>query len=76
MNQIKDQDIHGHQTRTYLCYLNNQQGSLIDNNEALIKKIYHHQTYAFKINQSFLSSYNTMKLWNIVTYMPVIMNNY
>ena len=29
MNQIKDQEIQGRPTRTYLCYRNDQQGTLI-----------------------------------------------
>ena len=53
MNQIKDQEIQGRRTRTYLRYLNDQQGSLINNIETLIKEIYHHQSHAFKINLSF-----------------------
>ena len=53
MNQIKDQDIQGCRTRTYLCYLNDQQGSLIDSMETLIKEICYHQSHAFKINLSF-----------------------
>ena len=53
MNQIKDQNIHGRRTRTYLRYLNDQQGSLIDNIETIIQEIYHHGSYAFKISLSF-----------------------
>ena len=33
MNQIKDLDIQGHSTRTYPRYLNDRQGSLVDNME-------------------------------------------
>ena len=76
MNQIKDQDIQGRHTRTYLCYLNNQRDTLINNMETVIKEIYHHQSHALKINLSFRSSYNTVKLWNTVISIPVIMNNY
>ena len=53
MGQIKNQEIRGRHTRTYLCYLNNQQGTLIDNMQTVIKEIYHHQSHAFKINLSF-----------------------
>ena len=53
MSQIKDQEIRGRHTRTYLCYLNDRQGTLIDNMETVIKEIYHHQSHAFKINMSF-----------------------
>ena len=50
MSQIKDQEIRGRRTRTYLCYLNDQEGILINNMQTLIKEIYHHQSHAFKIN--------------------------
>ena len=53
MNQIKDQEIRGRRTRTYLRYLNDQHGTLINNMETVIKEIYHHQSHAFKINLSF-----------------------
>ena len=53
MSQIKDQYIQGRCTRTYLRYLNDQQGTLINNMEIIIKEIYHHQSHAFKINLSF-----------------------
>ena len=53
MSQIKDQEIRGRRTRTYLRYLNDRQGTLIDNMETVIKEIYHHQSHAFKINLSF-----------------------
>ena len=53
MSQIKDQEIGGRCTRTYLRYLNDRQGTLIDNLETVIKEIYHHQNHAFKINLSF-----------------------
>ena len=53
MNQIKDQYIQGRRTRTYLRYLNDQQGTLINNMQTVIKEIYHHQSHAFKINLSF-----------------------
>ena len=33
MNQIKDQDIHGHRIMTCLRYLNNQQNSLINSQQ-------------------------------------------
>ena len=54
MGQIKDQEIRGQRTRTYLHYLNDQQGTLINNMETIMKEIYHHQSHAFKINMSFL----------------------
>ena len=53
MNQIKNQEIRGRRTRTYLRYLNDRQGTLIDNMETVIKEIYHFQSHAFKINLSF-----------------------
>ena len=53
MGQIKDQEIQGQHTRTYLCYLNDQEGPLISNMQIVIKEIYHHQSHAFKINLSF-----------------------
>ena len=53
MSQIKDQEIPGRCTRTYLRYLNDRQGTLIDNMETIIKEIYHHQSHAFKVNLSF-----------------------
>ena len=53
MSQIKDQEIRGRRTQTYLRYLNDQQGILIDNMETIMKEIYHHQSHAFKINLSF-----------------------
>ena len=53
MSQIKDQEIRGRRTRTYLRYLNDQQGTLINNMQTVIKEIYHHQSHAFKINLSF-----------------------
>ena len=53
MGQIKDQEIRGRHTRTYLRYLNDQQGTLINNMQTVIKEIYHHQSHAFKINLSF-----------------------
>ena len=53
MSQIKDQEIRGRRTRTYLRYLNDRQSTLIDNMETVIKEIYHHQSHAFKINLSF-----------------------
>ena len=53
MSQIKDQEIRGRRTRTYLRYLNDRQGTLIDNMETVIKEIYHHQSHAYKINLSF-----------------------
>ena len=53
MTQIKDQEIRGRRTRTYLRYLNDQQGVLINNMETVMKEIYHHQSHAFKINMSF-----------------------
>ena len=53
MSQIKDQYIQGCRSRTYLRYLNGQQGTLINNMETIIKEIYHHQSHAFKINLSF-----------------------
>ena len=56
MNQINDQDIHCRQTRTYLHYLNGQQGGLTDNIETLIKEIYHHQVMHLKSICLFLSS--------------------
>ena len=73
MHQIKDQDIQGHQTRTYLHYLNVRK----DNTEKLIKDIYHHQSHALKINLSFyfiLQHRETLE--NILTFMQAIMNNY
>ena len=54
MSQIKDQYIQGRRTRTYLRYLNDQQGAYINNMESIIKEIYHHQSLAFKINLPFL----------------------
>ena len=53
MGQIKDQYIQGRRTRTYLRYLNDQQGTLINNIETIMRDIYHHQSHAFKINLSF-----------------------
>ena len=53
MSQIKDQEIRGRSTRTYLRYLNDQQGNLINNMQTVIKEIYHHQSHTFKINLSF-----------------------
>ena len=53
MNQIKNQEIRGRRTRTYLRYLNDQQDTLINNMETVIKEIYHYQSHAFKINLSF-----------------------
>ena len=53
MGQIKNQEIRGRRTRTYLRYLNDRQGTLINNMETVIKEIYHHQSHAFKINLSF-----------------------
>ena len=53
MSQIKNQEIRGRRTRTYLCYLNDQRGALINNMETVMKEIYHHQSHAFKINMSF-----------------------
>ena len=53
MNQMGDQEIQGRHTRPYLHYLNDQQGSLINNTEIVIKEIYHQQRHAFKINLSF-----------------------
>ena len=53
MRQIKDQEIRGRRTRTYLHYLNDQQGALINNMETVMKEIYHHECHAFKINMSF-----------------------
>ena len=53
MSQIKDQEIRGRCTRTYLRYLNDRQGTLINNMETVMKEIYHHQSHAFKINLSF-----------------------
>ena len=53
MGQIKNQEIRGRRTRTYLRYLNDQRGTLINNMETIIKEIYHHQSHAFKINLSF-----------------------
>ena len=52
-SQIKDQEIRGRRTRTYLRYLNDQQGTLINNMETVMKEIYHYQSHAFKINLSF-----------------------
>ena len=78
ISQIRDQEIQDRHTHTNLRYHNNQQGSLIESVETVIKEIYHNQSHAFKINLSFFfpSSYNTVKLWNIVISMPVIMSNY
>ena len=53
MIQIIDQEILGRRTRTYLRYLNDQEGTLLNNMETLIKEIYHHQSHALKINLSF-----------------------
>ena len=53
MSQIKDQYIQGRHTRTYLRYLNDQQGTLMNHMETVIKEIYHYQCHAFKINLSF-----------------------
>ena len=53
MSQIKDQEIRGRRKRTYLRYLNEQEGTLINNMKKVIKEIYHHQSHAFKINLSF-----------------------
>ena len=53
MGQIKDQYIQGHCIRTYMRYLSDQQGALINNMETVMKEIYHHQSHAFKINLSF-----------------------
>ena len=53
MSQINNQEIRGCCTRTYLCYLNDQQGTLINNMQTVIEEIYHHQNHAFKINLSF-----------------------
>ena len=53
MAQIKDQEIRGRRIRTYLRYLNDQKGTLIDNMQTVMKEIYHHQSHAFKINMSF-----------------------
>ena len=53
MSQIKNQEIRGRRTRTYLRYLNDHIGTLIDNMETIMKEIYHHQSHAFKINMSF-----------------------
>ena len=53
MSQIKDQEIRGRRTRTYLRYLSDHQGTLINNMETIIKEIYHHQSHAFKTNLSF-----------------------
>ena len=53
MSQIKNQEIRGRCTRTYLRYLNDQQGTLINNMETVMKEIYHHQSHAVKINLSF-----------------------
>ena len=52
MSQIKDHEIQSRRTRTYLRYLNDQRGTLI-NMETVIKEIYYHQNHAFKINLSF-----------------------
>ena len=54
VSQIKDQEFRGRHTRTYLCYLNDQQGTLTNNMQTAIKEIYQHQNHAFKINLSFL----------------------
>ena len=53
MGQIKNQEIRGRCTRTYLRYLNDQRGTLIENMQTVMKEIYHHQSHAFKINLSF-----------------------
>ena len=53
MGQIKEQEIRGSRTRTYLRYLNDQQGALINSMETVMKEIYHHQSHAFKVNMSF-----------------------
>ena len=53
MIQIKDQEVLGRRTRTYLRYLNNQHGTIINNIETIIKEIYHHQSHACEINLSF-----------------------
>ena len=53
IEQIKNQEIRGRRTRTYLRYLNDQRGTLIDNIQTVMKEIYHHQSHAFKINLSF-----------------------
>ena len=53
MSQIKDQEIRSRRTRTYLGYLNDQQGTFINNMETIIKEIYHLQSHAFKFNLSF-----------------------
>ena len=46
MGQIKNQYIQGRRTRTYLRYLNDQQGALINNMETVMKEICHHQSHA------------------------------
>ena len=53
ISQIKDQEIRGRRTRTYIRYLNDRQGTLINNMETIMKEVYHHQSHAFKINLSF-----------------------
>ena len=53
MSQIKDQEIRGRRPRTYLRYLNDQRGTLINNMETVMKEIYYYQSHAFKINLSF-----------------------
>ena len=53
MEQIKNQEIRGRRTRTYLRYLNDQRGTLIENMQTVMKEIYYHQSHAFKINLSF-----------------------
>ena len=53
MSQIRDQEIRGRRTRTYLRYLDDPQGTLINNMKTIMKEIYHHQSHAFKINLSF-----------------------
>ena len=56
MGQIKDQEIRGRHTRTYLRYLSDQQGALVNNMETVMKEIYHHQSHAFKTNVFFVCS--------------------
>ena len=53
MGQIKGQQVRSRRTRTYLRYLNDQRGTLIDNMQTVMKEIYHHQSHAFKIYLSF-----------------------
>ena len=53
MSQIKDQEIRDRRTQTYLRYINDQQGTLINNMETIMKEIYRHQSHALKINLSF-----------------------